>query len=82
MFLLILIPEYEDGTYTAYFTFHDVSINTPAADATVRVPSVFTFHDVSINTEIILSFLSDLALFTFHDVSINTPKGQYLTVFF
>ena len=56
MFLLIhLLYIYDD--VTAYFTFHNVSINTVWNAAGDGGASVFTFHNVSINTMDILDYL-------------------------
>ena len=72
--MFLLIPTFGDLCHVPLlsFTFHNVSINTPAAVDQYNNVSSFTFHNVSINTIFCLEERNQGKIFTFHNVSINT----------
>ena len=78
MFLLIQRYEVFQRTAGAYFTFHNVSINTAVVDKNDIVLSCFTFHNVSINTSVTFIQILAASFFTFHNVSINTFRSAHL----
>ena len=81
MFLLIRLQDCRHRHESDYFTFHNVSINTPIDGMFCKQFTAFTFHNVSINTQSWLQGFGYKENFTFHNVSINTesPDGQQVS---